>query len=105
MRIERQVLFWMVAAAGLLLGIALLKDVLLPFIVGMVIAYFLNPVADRLERAGLGRMAAAGLIVLAVGILLIAALVFLVPFAANQLRILAETMPGDLARVKSGFEG
>ena len=95
----------MVAAAGLLLGIALLKDVLLPFVVGMVIAYFLNPVADRLERAGLGRMAAAGLIVLAVGILLIAALVFLVPFAANQLRILAETMPGDLARVKSGFEG
>ena len=104
MRIERQLLFWLVAGIGLLLGIALLKDVLLPFVVGMVIAYFLNPVADRLEAAGLGRMAAAGLIVLAVGIILVAAMVFLLPFAANQLRLLAETMPEDLARVKTSFE-
>ncbi len=105
MRIERQVVFWVIAGIGLLLGIALLKEVLLPFVMGMVIAYFLNPVADRMERAGLGRMAAAGLIILTVGVILVASLVFLAPLLANQVRVLAETMPDDLARVKSGVEG
>ncbi len=104
MRIERQVLFWVLAGIALLGGIALLKDVLLPFVVGMVIAYFLNPVADRLERAGLGRMTSAGLIILTVGVILVASLVFLVPLLANQVRALAETMPDDLARLKSSVE-
>ncbi len=104
MRIERQVLFWVLATIALLAGIALLKNVLLPFVTGMVIAYFLNPLADRLERAGLGRTVAAALLVLAGGMLLAAALVFLLPFLANQMRVLAETMPDDLARLKGGFE-
>lgn len=104
MRIERQVFFWLLAGAVVLLGIAVLKDVLLPFVMGMVIAYFLNPVADRLVEAGLGRMAAAALMVLAGGLLVVLAFVFLVPFLANQLRILAETMPDDLARVKMSFD-
>ena len=32
-----------------MLIIALLRDILLPFVAGIVIAYFLNPLADRLE--------------------------------------------------------
>ena len=28
------------------------STILLPFVVGMVLAYFLDPVADRLERLG-----------------------------------------------------
>ena len=35
-----------------------LGDVLLPFVLGGAIAYFLDPVADRLERLGLSRVAA-----------------------------------------------
>lgn len=104
MHIERQVLFWIVATLGLLAGIAVLKDVLLPFVTGMVIAYFLNPVADRMEQAGIGRMAAAALLVLAGGVLVVSALVFLLPFVVNQVRVLTETMPDDLARLKQGFE-
>ena len=104
MRIERQVLFWIVATLGLLAGIALLKDVLLPFVTGMVIAYFLNPIAVRLEQAGIGRLSAAALLVLAGGVLVVSALVFLLPFVVNQVRVLAETMPDDLARLKQGFE-
>lgn len=104
MRIERQVLFWLLAAVGLLALMAMLRDILLPFVVGMIVAYFLNPLADRLERAGLGRMSAAALIVLAGGVIAIAALVFVLPFLTNQLRVLGETMPDDLARLKASFE-
>ena len=33
------------------------SDILLPFVAGMALAYFLDPVADRLERLGLSRTA------------------------------------------------
>ena len=63
MRIERQVVFWIAVAVLLLLGLAILKGVLLPFIVGIVIAYSLSPLADRLTAAGLNRTAASALLI------------------------------------------
>lgn len=101
MRIERQLLFWLIAGLVLLGLIALLSDVLLPFVAGTVIAYFLNPLADRLERLGIGRMLAAIVIVATVGFLAVLAIVLLVPFVASQLRQLAETGPADLARLET----
>ena len=48
-----QVRFWGVIALLLLLVLWLLWDVLLPFLLGAILAYLLDPLADRLERAGL----------------------------------------------------
>ena len=104
MRVERQILFWLAVAAAVLAAVALLKDILLPFVAGMVLAYFLNPIADRLERMGLGRVGAAIVMVAMVGVLVVAASVLLVPFVANQLRQLADTLPADLDRLKLAFE-
>ena len=53
MRIEKQLWFWLAALALVVLAIALLKDILLPFVAAIVIAYFLNPLADRLQARGL----------------------------------------------------
>ena len=58
MRIERQVVFWIAAALALLMGLALLKDVLLPFIAGIVIAYSLSPLADRMVAPALNESVA-----------------------------------------------
>ncbi len=52
MRAERQILFWLTAALVLILAIGLLKAILLPFVAGIAIAYFLSPLADRLTGAG-----------------------------------------------------
>ena len=57
MTFQRQLLFWIGAFVLLVLGLWLLSDILLPFIAGLVLAYFLDPVADALERL---RLAAAG---------------------------------------------
>ena len=43
---------------ALILVLWLLSRILLPFIAGLVLAYFLDPVADALERLGLPRLAA-----------------------------------------------
>ena len=47
--------FWLAAAVVFLLILWLLNDILLPFVVGIVVAYFLDPVVARLQRLGLSR--------------------------------------------------
>ena len=62
---DRQALFWiagLIVFAGLL---HLLSSILLPFVAGMAIAYFLDPVADWLEDHKFSRTVATTLILLA----------------------------------------
>src|SRR3954466_585853 len=47
--------FWIGVAVGFLLLLWLLNDILLPFVVGAVVAYFFDPLVMRLQRAGLSR--------------------------------------------------
>ena len=54
--IHKQLMWWGVAAVTLLLAMWLLGNAILPFILGAGVAYLLDPVADRLERAGLSRV-------------------------------------------------
>jgi predicted PurR-regulated permease PerM len=100
MRRERQFLFWGLALALLILTLALLKDILLPFIVGIAIAYFLNPIADRFEVVGFNRTLAAALIVGAAGAIAIGFVIFLVPVVAEQARQFVEALPGEILRLK-----
>ncbi len=52
----RQVLFWGAAFVLFVLTVAILSEVLLPFVLGMILAYFLNPLANLLEKYGLSRL-------------------------------------------------
>jgi predicted PurR-regulated permease PerM len=47
--------FWVAAAIVFVLILWLLNNILLPFVVGMAVAYFLDPVVARLQRLGLSR--------------------------------------------------
>lgn len=104
MHIERQVLFWLAALLLFVLGMLLLKDVLLPFLVGMVIAYALNPLAERLVGHGLSRTWASAVVVAALLVVLGAALVLLLPLLASQVQQLATNAPGELERMRELFE-
>ena len=105
MRIERQVLFWLSAALLSVLLIGLLRPVMLPFVAGIVIAYFLNPAADRLVRWGISRPVAAVFIVAAFVAAIIVALIFLVPLLVTQAQELAVSLPTELARLRALSEG
>lgn len=100
MRAERQVLFWMGAALILVLLIGLLKEILLPFVAGMVIAYFLNPLAGMLERMGLLRLWASVLILLVAIIAFAAVLIFVVPLLATQAQQFAIALPDEVERLR-----
>ena len=59
----------------------------------MVLAYFLDPVADRLEALGLSRVMATVLILVAFVIVLALGLVILIPILAHQLSDFVGRLP------------
>lgn len=98
--VAKQVWWW--GIAGLVLALALwrLGTVLTPFLLGAGIAYVLNPLADRLEHAGLHRRWAVALITLIVGLLLVAMMLLLVPGLIRQVGDAIESAPGVLAHTQ-----
>ncbi len=100
--IKDQLRYWGVVAGVFVLLLWFMGDVLLPFVLGSALAYFLDPVADRLERLGLSRaMATAAITVVALLMFVIMALL-VVPTLVSQAINLFEIAP-DLARRLSAF--
>lgn len=99
--LTRQVAFWLIAAAILVLFLYVFSSILLPFLAGLVLAYFLDPVADRLERFGLTRTAATVVILIAFIILLALALMLIIPVMGKQLTDFVSRLPDYLTRLQS----
>ena len=100
---RRQIVFWMLAAAVFILFLYVFSSVLLPFFAGMILAYFLDPVADRLERWGLSRLAATILILVMFVIALALALMLMIPILASQLADFLDHLPGYLSQLQNLF--
>lgn len=77
------------------------SGILLPFVAGMVLAYFLDPVADWLQRLGLSRLMATVVILIAFIVVVVLALVILVPVLATQMADFARKLPEYLTRLQS----
>ena len=71
--------FWVAAAAIFLLLLWLLNDILLPFVVGMVVAYFLDPVVARLQRAHLSRTGATTLVTIVAVLIAVGVVMAILP--------------------------
>jgi predicted PurR-regulated permease PerM len=91
--IRRQVLFWSVAALLVVLMLWVFSGILLPFVLGMAMAYFLDPVADWFQRRGLSRIAATVVILVLFIIALAAAVLIVVPVVGGQIVSFSERLP------------
>ena len=98
---RRQLGVWPAAVLALVAFLYVFSDILLPFVAGMVLAYFLDPVADRLERLGLSRVMATVVILVAFVVILVLAFVILVPVLASQMSGFAAKLPEYLAKLQS----
>ena len=98
--LRRQALFWLLAAAIFIGLLLLFRSILLPFVAGMILAYFLDPVADRLERLGLSRMLATTLIVLSFIVGFVIALMLVVPVLVSQLAEFIQRIPAYISRLQ-----
>ena len=91
--VRQQATYWGIATLLFFAVLWGLGNVILPFIVGGAIAYFLDPVADRLERAGFSRsMATATISVIALLIFTLLALL-IIPSLIRQLVELVNAAP------------
>ncbi len=101
---QRHAAFWFGLSVVLAFALATFKDILLPFLSGLVFAYFLNPAVDALDRRGMPRWLAS---IVIVGLLMLAfalAAVFLFPVLAAQVKALALALPGEIERFRVVFE-
>lgn len=99
--LRRQVFFWLATAILLALFLYVFSGILLPFVAGMVLAYFLDPVADWLQRLGLSRLMATVVILIAFIVVVVLAFVILVPVLATQMADFARKLPEYLTRLQS----
>jgi predicted PurR-regulated permease PerM len=99
--LRRQVLFWLATAVLMALFLYIFSGILLPFVAGMVLAYFLDPVADWLQRLGLSRLMATVVILIAFIVVVVLAFVILVPVLATQMADFGRKLPDYLTRLQS----
>ena len=86
--IKDQMKYWGVATAIFLVALWFMGDVFLPFVLGSAIAYFLDPVADRLEAMGLTRaMSTAVITVIAIMVFVIMALLVIPTLVAQAVNL------------------
>ncbi len=104
MSVKAQFLFWLAALGLLVLAMWLLGEVLTPFVAGMALAYFLDPLADRLEAWGLPRLAATTLILSFAVVLFLAIFLLLAPLLAQQVSLFMEALPQHVATLVRLFD-
>ncbi len=90
---KSNILFWMIFFIVFCYTIFLLKSVLMPFVAGIVIAYFLDPVADRLQKWGCSRNIAVTIITLLLVLILFPAMLMLLQAINSQILSLVTVIP------------
>ncbi|MEM7215710.1 MAG: AI-2E family transporter [Pseudomonadota bacterium] len=100
-KVRNQFYFWLVALMAFLGFLWIFSDILLPFIAGMALAYFLDPVADRLEAMGASRMIATSLILVVFLLMFVLFLMILVPILANQIAGFLNRLPELVSQLQS----
>jgi len=99
----RRAVFWLILMLLFGLFLFIFSDVLLPFVAGFVLAYFLNPVVELCEKIGISRLWATVMIVVVAVILLVASLILLVPVLSQQLVGMVKNMPDYFRSLQNVF--
>jgi predicted PurR-regulated permease PerM len=99
MSTSRPILFWIATVAAVVALAVLLREVLLPFVAGMVLAYLLDPLANRIERLGMNRLLATLAIIAFVVAALAILAVLTVPVIIRELSYFVEDFPLYVRRV------
>lgn len=71
----------------------LLAPVLMPFALAGMLAYLGDPLADRLQRLGMGRTWAVSIVFTVIAVIFIGVLLLLVPLISHQVENLSENLP------------
>ncbi len=93
MSTRQRMIFWLAGLAAFLFLLFALSGVLMPFVVGMVLAYFLDPLADKLEDIGLSRTLATTVLTGTFFLFVALLLMLLLPILQGQILGFIERVP------------
>ncbi|WP_299848509.1 AI-2E family transporter [uncultured Roseovarius sp.] len=82
--VKTQMKYWGIASAFFLVALWFLGDVILPFVLGGAVAYFLDPVADRFEAMGCSRALSVVIITLVALLIFVVMALLVVPTLVEQ---------------------
>ena len=101
---QRGSAFWLAGFAIFFLLLWLLSPILLPFVAGFAIAYFLDPLAERLIRLKVPRGLASLIVLLLFLLALVLIFLLLVPILQAQVLELVTNLPQLIAAARSEAE-
>jgi predicted PurR-regulated permease PerM len=101
LRLARPAAFWIAVCAVALVALVLLREILLPFVVGALLAYLLVPAVDRLERFGINRTFAALAVMLPLIVGIVAVILVMFPVIIGEIRFFVEEFPRYVTRLQS----
>ncbi|SEG10677.1 Predicted PurR-regulated permease PerM [Marinobacterium lutimaris] len=86
---------WFLLITTLVVGVLvyLLAPILSPFLVGALLAYLTDPVADRLEARGASRTLAVVIVFLFLSLIMVAAVLLLIPQLSEQIQTMIRQIP------------
>lgn len=93
MSVKDRLLAWGITLGLLFLFLFMVKSILLPFVVAMITAYFLDPAADKLEDFALSRFSATLTITISFFIIAITGSLLLMPLIYDQIVSFAGKIP------------
>jgi predicted PurR-regulated permease PerM len=101
MTLTRQMTFWVLTLVVGILALWVLREILLPFVASMALAYLLDPLANRLERLGVNRLVASLVIIGTFVLVFVALILIFVPLLVGQIGAFIEKLPGYVQRLQA----
>lgn len=97
MTLRNQVLIWTAFFVVLLLVLWIFRGILLPFVIGAVLAYLLNPLVNQLQKWHFNRGWATAVVLLSVVTVILGLFFMLVPLVGQQVVGLIQRLPAYAA--------
>ncbi|MES2984195.1 MAG: AI-2E family transporter [Pseudomonadota bacterium] len=91
---------WLAILTAFILFLRAVEPILLPFVLGLFVAYLMDPLAHRLQRLGLSRSLSTAIITLTLFTLLTALIIWLAPILYDQVSKLLAKAPGMLHQME-----
>lgn len=101
---RKQIIFWSITLVLFALSLFLLKAVLLPFVLGIAIAYLLNPLVQKFGHGGVSRKSASLVMLFGFFAFLTLVLALVTPIAYRELTEFSQKLPNYIDSLKTYIE-
>ncbi|EJF88694.1 AI-2E family transporter [Bartonella tamiae] len=102
--VKKQAFFWLLTLTFFIIFMFVFSSVLLPFVVGIALAYFLNPIVELFEKFGISRVWGTILITIFIILVIVVTLTTLIPIISSQLQqFIREGLPIYVNRIQNFF--